>query len=300
MSLSHQIMEPNQNQLFLQSRQKTRKNSKSMETSSVKTREKGHLPAPPLRASYTIEAAMLMPLFACLMVLLLLFFRILMIEWGVGVAIHDVAQNMALYGESVAGEEEEKGFKEVSKETVIAASSGKILAAGLPLSFVRGNLLGMDFSDTQVTEQDIDIVVSYQMPLPIGTQFFNDPHWQVLQRAKARRWTGYDPAEGAEDGDYVYVTKYGEDYHESLSCPYLAPSIRTTSAADIGNLRNAGGGKYHPCRRCETEGKTVVYYTIYGTVYHGSLSCSGLIRHIQQIEREEAEKSYRACPKCVE
>ena len=117
--------------------------------------------------------------------------------------------------------------------------------------------------------------------------------------ACSRKWVGYDPLEGEDKGDYVYVTKYGQAFHRSLSCPYLKPSVHAISEGMVKESRSVSGGKYSSCPKCKGKRNNgTVYITDYGDVYHSSLNCSALKRSVNRIKLEEAE-SYHPCGKCA-
>ena len=276
--------------------------------------KKGHSGAPPRHtqslkrctASYTVEAAVVLPVFACLCVFVMLFFRILAVEWGVETAIREVGENLALYGESrylsgADSNEEGESIGEVLTTVGIAAAvTSRIYSLGVPVDYIDLGILGIDYSDVNVSKDDIDITVSYRISLPF--KLFGKHTYDVTQTAKYRRWVGFDPSKADEEKDeYVYVARYGEDYHKDRNCPYLAPSVKGVPYKDVGKERNKSGGKYHPCSLCTKNASPTLgggFITDYGTTYHYSNSCSGLKRTVYTMELSEAKKKYRACPKC--
>ena len=245
-----------------------------------------------LKASYTVEASFLMPLFVIIMVVLLLIFRIFEVQWGLGVSAWETAEKLAVSGEVF----EDGGVINDTAAALMTTAS----AAGneVPVSYIAGDMLGLLYNDTSVNDRDIDIVVRYRIPLPVGYRLFDHFNWRLISHVKARRWTGYDPHEGDGSGDdLVYVTASGSVYHDDINCTYLAPSIHTGSVGSIGVLRSKDGHIYHPCERCGAAVGTC-YYTDYGSVYHSSLLCSSLKRNIRCMSRKEAEKLYPPCSKC--
>ena len=268
------------------------------------------------KASYTVEASMTLPIFVFLCACVLLFFRILTVEWGVAVALNETAREVAVASGSLSNAEKEAREKEGSKEEDSAASESqsdekwktvavdlakiRILMHKTPVSVVHFGIVGFDFSQSKVDEKDVDLVVSYKVPLPVS--FFGIRSVAVSQRAKAHRWVGFDPKEGeeAEDAsDCVYVTETGSAYHKDASCSYLNPSIRPVSLAAVESERNQSGHKYYPCPLCRGYAGTV-YITSYGENYHTKLGCSGLKRTIRVTTEEKAKRSgYHACSKCA-
>ena len=235
------------------------------------------------KAVYTVEASVIMPIFLFICMAVFLFFRVLAVEWGVFVALTETVREAAVCG----GEE----------AAAIGLAQVRIAGGGMPLSFVRHGALGMDFSQSEVTDKNVELVVSYSIPVPMD--FFGLKKIRVTQRAKAHRWVGFDPKEGkGQGGELVYVTETGVAYHGSLKCSYLNPSIRTVSKNEIDQKRNASGHKYYPCPLCRG-GSGVVFITTYGENYHGNIGCSGLKRTIRSITRDRAvEEGFHPCGKC--
>lgn len=246
---------------------------------------------------YTLEAAVILPLFACFAVFLMLFFRALMLQWGIDTAMEKSGELLALYGENLS--EGEGKIQEVSVQTAMVAAMAEIEKNHAPLQFVQYRELGLDFHKTKVSGRQIDLVCQYHVPILAGAGFFGKLGLDMTSRVKVGRWTGFDPVTfGKDDSDMVYVTEYGEDYHESLSCSYLKPSIHACPFSRIAEQRSKDGRIYYPCASCGKSHSGVVFYTDYGNRYHTSLTCSGLKRSIRCIPRREAVKKYRPCPKC--
>lgn len=263
---------------------------------------KRHRETPPfhklsLQGTYTIEAAVVMPVFTCLLVTVLLFFRILTVQWGIGMALHEVAQEAAL-SSSYTGEETVNAGAGTSA-AVVGATTAYMVKHGVPFRYIRGGLAGLNYAGTQVNEQDICIQVQYDIPLPIG--MFGRKAWHLSQSVRARRWVGYNPHEEEQDDVGVYVTEYGTAYHAKYDCVYLNPSVRSVNAGQIRDSRNESGGRYQPCRRCHPALSGILYITDYGNVYHASVTCSSLKRSTQRIALELArERGYHSCIKCAD
>jgi len=101
------------------------------------------------------------------------------------------------------------------------------------------------------------------------------------------------------DDRYVYITRYGKVYHETLSCKHLNIIIITVPLSDIEGRRNEGGGKYKPCEYCgrgHIEGE--VYITPDGDRYHSKRDCRGLLRNIRKVKLSDVVDSYAPCADC--
>lgn len=98
---------------------------------------------------------------------------------------------------------------------------------------------------------------------------------------------------------YVYVTKYGTVYHESLSCRHLNITILSVSMDSLDTCRNKSGGKYKPCEYC-IRGKAsgVVYITPEGDRYHSNRDCRGLLRNIRKVKLADVIDTHAPCADC--
>jgi hypothetical protein len=256
------------------------------------------------RGSFTVEAAVALPLFAAFLAFSMFFFPILMVQQNLAEAMELNARKL-----SAAAFAEQYGI-----------SSSAVEIGGLGAAFVKVNkdyqersngegsryfifgdaglsLIGSDMNGDYVTLQG-----SCAMEFPIA--FFGNKTYLVRHTVKARKWTGYAPegdkAETEED-IWVYITPHGTVYHKERDCTYLKLSTSSVPAAEVGSLRNKDGSRYTPCEICgnRASGSSLVYITDYGTSYHTMVSCSGLKRGIDMIRLKEAEeKGYGACSRC--
>ncbi|QFJ54071.1 TadE/TadG family type IV pilus assembly protein [Pseudobutyrivibrio xylanivorans] len=264
------------------------------------------------KASYTIEAAVILPLFISMMVFGLFMFRLLQVQSGVQQAIDYASRTMAItlgnmsnYGESdkdedISGQEPTIGG-EVSEAVLLASTialSGVEIAKNeVPIGFVDGGALGFDFFDTTVEGNYIDIRVNYQMTFPVG--LLGHYSFDVSQRARNRKWVGYDKSENTTDARYVYVTEKGEVYHTNYNCTYLNPSVHRLPKGELSEARNKSGGVYNVCERCKgKDAHGFIFVTDYGTAYHKDINCTEIKHNIKKVLYEDVKDSMRACSKC--
>lgn len=240
------------------------------------------------KASYTLEAAIVIPFVAAFFVSVLFFFRVLQIETQVQEAL-DYASRKSACEASV-----------VNSGPVLMASAEAYFLKGLqdyelPAHYVSGGKVGISLLRSDVSDCYINLQADYHIKLPIN--FFTVRGIMISQSSKSRKWTG-DRDSGQEE-DYVYVTETGTVYHRDRMCSYLDLSIQTVNSGNLEGLRNRGGHKYYPCAECAAKNKAgnTVYITDYGTCYHVSLSCSGLKRTIYMIPLSEVGGK-GPCSKC--
>lgn len=243
------------------------------------------------KASFTVEAAVILPLFAGFLAAILFFFRVMQVQQSVEEALQYTARKMAIYAYECR---ENAGLVDYAAAEAVFASELK--NAGCPVGYVGQGGIYLDYLQSSFQGNYIELYADYEVVLPIG--LFGRQEIPITQRIKTRKWTGYQGESEYEETDrFVYVTPTGTVYHNSMDCAYLDLSIQSVSVAELSYLRNAGGSKYKPCEICgKAEG--TVYITDYGTRYHSSLTCSGLKRIVYLIRLSEAG-GYGACSKCV-
>ena len=243
------------------------------------------------KASMTVEAAVVLPLFVGFMVFLMFFFRIMQVQIG-------VEQAMA-YTARVTAASARETTKKISKAKVRLLFTDALRREGVPLTYIDGGVSGISIRKSDFSGEEIVLRTNYKTTLPIG--FFGKLSYKMKQEVSSRKWTGWVEEDGSkEDGTYVYVTETGKAYHRSRDCSYLDLSIHKVSAFELGEKRNKSGGRYKACSSCGKRGKkALVYYiTDYGDSYHSSLSCSGLKRTVYLIPMKKVGNRH-ACKKCA-
>ena len=241
-----------------------------------------------LRASYTLEAAILLPLLMGACLVCLFFFRILQVQT-------QVQESLIVTSRKVACE-----ASQVDSVAILLASAEVCLQQELAESvlvkeYVKGGRAGVMILRSDLSGDTVNIKADYYIKFPIN--FFGSLDWMVSQSSVSQKWVGDRP--NLQEETYVYVTENGEVYHISRSCHYLELSIQPTTMAQISGLRNKDGHKYYACTECVANNSDVqrVYITDYGTNFHQSLACSGLKRTIYLVPLSEVH-GMGECSKC--
>ena len=250
-----------------------------------------------LAASFTLEAAVVMPLFAGFMVAILFFFRIMQVERGIEEALHYTGRKLA--AESFAENYIEDFGEPIAISYAWLTLCNYLEKEEVPTEYISFGKLGIRLLESEITESRITLQADYSMKLPID--FFGMKLFSISQSICVRKWTGYheeietDEITGEE---LVYVTKNGTVYHRSRECSYLNPSIQSVGVSEVQALRNESGHKYYACESCAGGQTGSLYYiTDYGDCYHTSLNCSGLKRGITMLRISEVG-GRGACSKC--
>ena len=268
-----------------------------------------------MKALLTIEAAVILPFFACFMVFILYFFRILQVQAGVSQALQYTGRRIAAeYSIQMAGktantvdgknevnitDEKESGSDLLGLLRAELLFQKQLKKQNCPTQFIRHGTAGISLLQSDFSEKYVELKAVYRIKLPIT--LLGDIQYRIVQEAKCRKWTGYELGQDTQEDDttWLYYTEHGTVYHASRSCTYLDLSIHGVTFTQVGNSRNKSGGKYHKCEKCGNgvSSHAMVYITDYGDRYHSSLTCSGLKRSIYMIRRSKATEK-KMCSKC--
>lgn len=267
----------------------------------------------------TVEAALVMPFFACFMVFILYFFRILQVQAGVAQSLQYTGRRMAAeywiqesgIDENINAQESDIAgsinIQESGKESSRLETVGELLKAKLyfqkqlekqscPTQYISQGISGIHFLQSDLSGNYVELKATYKMKFPVG--LLGNIQYQIAQGVKCRKWTGYKLEKDEEEDIWLYYTEFGTVYHASRSCSHLDLSIQGIPYAQVDQKRNHSGGKYYLCEKCGSAAVGgMVYITNYGNRYHTGLTCSGLKRKIYMIRKSEATNK-RMCKKC--
>lgn len=254
------------------------------------------------KASFTVEAAILVPVLASFFAFILFFFQVMQLQLSVQAVLERTGRNL-----SILDLRETESVDNNSKNNLDSAGYLALAKASVYVElqkdenikrYVYGGAAGISLLSSEVEGDYIILNANYRVKFPVeilGKQSF----W-ISQKACFRKWTGWHAVDIEKQKDMlVYMTIHGQVYHMRKSCPYLALSIQKVKKIYVPILRNADGSKYRKCTKCETleELDGIVYITEYGERYHYSMECSGLKRTIYSKSLAEVE-GIEPCTKC--
>lgn len=250
------------------------------------------------KGSFTVEAAIVLPLLACFFSALMFFFQVMQIQLSVQAALEQTGRSLAILsvGECMNSEEQMTDITYLSfAKTALYVELHEVEEIE---RYVSGGALGISLLTSDMDGDAIELIANYKVQFPLvllGKKVFF-----INQRAYFRKWTGWHAMDvNHAEEIVVYVTQNGEVYHMRKSCPYLSLSIQKIEKAKIPVLRNKDGAKYKECKSCKREESISmsVYITNYGERYHYDMNCSGLKRTIYQRKLSEVEGK-EPCAKC--
>lgn len=241
------------------------------------------------KGSLTVEAAVVIPLTAGFLLTILFFFRVLLVQAAVEEAIVYTGRTVAV--ESCLTDTEEVLFLSAEGLFKYALSKDEDVNR-----YVTGGVLGVSLLGSQFSGKEIVLQANYMVKLPI--EFFGKKGIWLTSENCFVKWKG-DLHTGTSQEEWVYITETGSVYHKSTSCRSLDLNIKEGKLTDVSLYRGASGQRYYPCDRCMEDSLEVgrVYFTDYGHLYHGKLSCSALKRSITKVLLSQVE-GRRACSFC--
>ena len=253
-----------------------------------------------IRASLTLEASLVLPLFLAAIISLIYVIQVIQIKINMQKALYH--QAMAVCGYSYYTELIDA--PDVAEKLVQAAYiKNKIIKElgtdYLDDSYIVNGSKGVKLSSNLTSDgKYLDVTLKYK------TKAFFDllgvSEISVTSKVKCRLWTGEEEeTDSGESSEYAFVTANGTVYHTSENCTYLKSELSSCSVSEIANVRNESGGKYYACSACEKDNYTgKVYYTKYGTRYHTTLLCRNIHSNVYTISLDLAKEKYSLCSKC--
>ena len=240
--------------------------------------------------SYTLEVAIVIPLLAAYLVTLLFFFSILELQREIDEALLFAGRKTAV--ESCVVESEELLFLSAEAYMMYALQDNPQIE-----KWIKHGVWGIQLWKSSFDEEEICLYAEYIVKLPLP--FWGMDEIKLTSQNCFRKWIG-DRRIETEEG-YFYITKFGQVYHEDLSCRTLKRTVSSSTIDQIPFLRGKDGQKYYECGQCDwvDSKRERIYYTDYGARYHKDIACGAIKRFIQKIKPEEVGER-RPCSFCCE
>lgn len=248
------------------------------------------------RASLTVEASLVLPLFLFYMMTLLYSLEIVRFQSDVREALYQEAtrESFATYAVRYGSEQEqtadhaEQNIREYLEEQLLPYLCVEGNAEGITFELQK-NILGRDNRQLSIAYS----VKPFLYLLPIGDM-------EVKDSIFVHDWTGYQKdgvwSEETKEA-YVYITPTGKKYHLVETCTYLKVRLQTVKSEEVDRYRNGDGEKYKSCEICGTKENHIVYLTEWGNRYHGSADCEAIQRTVYMIPLSQVGER-TACSKC--
>ena len=249
------------------------------------------------KASLTVEAAMVFPIFIFSVLFVIYGMKMIELQSKIQYALDVTALQMGSYA-LCAKTGSDDVISELATDIVYTKTGAKVMfldrlnKCNGEFELINGAKNGFSLSKSQILNDDSEIylVATYRIKLPeiLGIKI----HIPCVQNAYTRGFTGKTLKASKED-IIVYITTGQTVYHTNRQCTHLVLSIKKVENANVNKK------KYSRCSICKNEKeRSYVYITSEGTKYHKTLSCSSLKRTVQRITLSEAN-GRRVCKRCA-
>lgn len=271
-----------------------------------------------IKGSMTVEAAAVLPLLLFFFINLTSAIEMIRLHGNLELALWETGRRIAMYEYAIEniGSSLQIGEHKQDSSSILASLPGTILTS----AYARNEVIrysgetylnnspltygaeGLNFLESVFRREEdrIDLVVTYQVSAWAEIPGFSA--FRMTNRYYGKAWTGYriPGSENSIEEDFVYVTEFGNVYHETQECSYIKRTIRGVSRGEVLLICNDRGKAYTLCWLCRDAIQgSKVFITPDGIRYHYSEKCSGLKRTVQKVQREEAAKKYRPCSRCA-
>ncbi len=239
------------------------------------------------KASLTLEAALILPLFIFACVVMMQPFIVIGIDGKVQSALEQVSHEIAM--DAYISPSDTDG-KEIA--TQAAAFTYAEMAVRSTLSDLPVRNISLSGSSLLKDGETVDLIVEYDVPLPLALFGLNSIH--RTNRAYRRAWVGRDgfgdgTGAGENDEQIVYIGKTSTRYHILRTCHYLFNDMSQVPLDEIGEYRNTSGAKYYPCSRCGSDAAGLVYIMKAGSHYHSTKDCPAIQAYVTAVPLSQVE-----------
>lgn len=273
------------------------------------------------RASLTVEAALVLPIFIFTCYSFLFFFYVIEIQENLHYASTKVCETISSYGYLLHNldqmEEDKIGeYMDSELESLLYDAADEIIIKELVKrqvvlsrsleSYIVGGYDGISFQNSKMLDEEkfVTIVMSYKLKCPVFKEIL--PYLPVKQCVKIKSFCGHQADKKREPSisEYVYITENGSVYHTHSDCTYIKIILEMIPYGSLGTQRNSGGAKYYACESCVGDRKKSedlmnknVYITRSGTRFHLTTNCSKIKRSTIKVKLSEVDGK-KLCSKC--
>ncbi len=243
------------------------------------------------KASMTVEAALVMPIFLFAVLSLLSIFQIMKIKSCMDVAVMEAGNEYCV-----------KQYGANSADLIMPVSVQKNINDFLEknLSKSEKERLGQKILVTDISYGEEKNIVSFRVDYEVSTDFGLPglDNVKLFTSYYGHKWCGYVSKE--EKGRMVFISNTQEVYHLNKNCSYLNVTVQKVPYSNLTYYRNGNGSKYVSCDFCNklAYGGSV-YITPEGRNYHNTETCIGLTRHIYTVLLSSV-KNKKPCSGCGE
>ena len=268
----------------------------------------------PLRASLTLEAALVLPVFLFAMYLLILPMRMMDTSRKMLCICEAVCRNAAAGSYLLQREEISVGEKGDAAQTTAAAQDVQTVLREKAVGLLAATCAAEQLDDNFVEDiqfwrsrcmddgEIITVTLDYRYRLPFSILGLTSLPQHVT--ASHRAWIGESrdssSSQTGNSGDdtLVYIGRHSTRYHRTSGCHYLSNNLTPVPFSAVSAKKNSGGASYHACPRCAKGCSSgTVYIMPSGTAYHTDPDCSAIRAYVRAVPKSSVEH-LGACSYC--
>jgi hypothetical protein len=268
-------------------------------------------PCKKIKASMTVEAAVVLPLFIFFFVNLSCAVEMLRLHGTLQAALTNTGNKMSVYGcvltevtdkksnNSILQEIGDLSFSYLYVKNAVIDYAGKEYLDSSPLLFGAD---GLQFVESEIFTSDDTFEITMTYAVAPWIDYVQIKPFRMANKYYGHIWNGYDLSGQSASGEKtktVYITENASVYHENRNCTHLKLNIREVNILQISDERNSYGNKYTLCEKCgKGAAPAILYIGSEGDKYHYTKDCPGIIRTVYSMQKSEAAGKYRACSRC--
>lgn len=271
-----------------------------------------------IKASATVEAALVMPLYIYAVMAVTYMMQIYQIRLEVDAALYNALREQNKYNYLNYVQKEKQNDEIINEkdininDTIVGSLSlHSVLIKNLGSEYakehnIKGGNSGIRIICYSYDSSTIQAAAEYSVKNPFD--IFGIGYIKVVQEFTYEVWLGEkyagDYGKDKDNTDSVFITRTGTVYHKTRNCTALNIDVKMVDFSQINNYRNKNGSIYYPCSKCKKYNNKnessyeYVYVTDYGVRYHRDENCSEINRTIIEISRNKVT-GMRACRLCA-
>ena len=271
-----------------------------------------------IKASATVEAALVMPLYIYAVMAVTYMMQIYQIRLEVDAALYNALREQNKYNYLNYVQKEKQNDEIINEkdininDTIVGSLSlHSVLIKNLGSEYakehnIKGGNSGIKIICYSYDSSTIQAAAEYSVKNPFD--IFGIGYIKVVQEFTYEVWLGEkyagDYGKDKDNTDSVFITRTGTVYHKTRNCPALNIDVKMVDFSQINNYRHKNGSIYYPCSQCKKYNNKnessyeYVYVTDYGVRYHRDENCSEINRTIIEISRNKVT-GMRACRLCA-
>ena len=265
-----------------------------------------------IKASATVEAALVMPLYIYAVMAVTYMMQIYQIRLEVDAALYNALREQNKYNYLNYVQKEKQNDEIINEkdininDTIVGSLSlHSVLIKNLGSEYakehnIKGGNSGIKIICYSYDSSTIQAAAEYSVKNPFD--IFGIGYIKVVQEFTYEVWLGEkyagDYGKDKDNTDSVFITRTGTVYHKTRNCPALNIDVKMVDFSQINNYRNKNGSIYYPYNNKNESSYEYVYVTDYGVRYHRDENCSEINRTIIEISRNKVT-GMRACRLCA-